>query len=154
MIIPEGWTVDMSVPLPQGKTVDDLVDFVTRAGLANRDNEHIEAGLRESLGLSEEDASVARDRTFVGVIRAGTEAAENRPNSQKGPIAWVSYQRGKASPEIIESLFPGRFGSSPVTGQSCKSQRKPWWRFWQAPGGLADGDARDARGGLSHGSSP
>ncbi len=106
MKIPDGWTDDMRVPLPPGKTVDDLVDYVIDAALANTSIEDIETELGRTFELGVDDAAVARDRVFGGIFRAGTTAPENQPNQEKDPLAWASYNRAKANPEIITAIFP------------------------------------------------
>lgn len=47
-----------------------------------------------------------------GAFRAGTTSPENEPCSEKDPIAYGSYHRCRASPELISALFPKHFPPS------------------------------------------
>jgi len=82
--IPEGWTDDMRVPLPVGKTVHQLVDQILTAFEQDRDDTAILEGLQIDLGV---------DRVRGGMTRAATGDADNAPDPTKDPIAWVSYRR-------------------------------------------------------------
>lgn len=106
MSFPEGWTDDMNVPLQPGRTVDEVVEHVIRNALAGVGDAETERQLAESFSLSREDAALARDRTFGGIVRAATGNARNCPDRAKDRIAWTSFQRAIADPSIIKRIYP------------------------------------------------
>lgn len=106
MSLPEGWTDDMNVPLPPGRTVDEVVEHVIRNALAGVGDEETERQLAEAFALSSEDAALARDRTFGGIVRAATRNAQNCPDRAKDPMAWTSFQRATADPSIVARIYP------------------------------------------------
>lgn len=104
------WTEDLRVVLPSGRTVADVVDFVLAAADMADDAEVIEAGLANEFRLSAHDAALARDRTFGGIVRAGTGNSENEPSQVKDPIANESYRRAMADAGMPARYFPDLFG--------------------------------------------
>jgi uncharacterized protein YndB with AHSA1/START domain len=100
-----GWTDDMRVALPPGKTVDDVVDRILGSD-PTRDPDELEAALSEEFDLSEENAALARDRAMGGVVRAATGNVENRPDRVKDPIAWTSFERAWSDRTIVARHFP------------------------------------------------
>jgi hypothetical protein len=104
--IPDGWTDDMRVPLAPGRTVEELVDHVLRAALEGRDTSLLLRELVTTFGLSEEDAELALDRVFGGIVRAATKNPANCPDREKDPIAWASFDRGIRQPSVVAALYP------------------------------------------------
>ena len=109
--LPDGWvlTDDMMVPLPPGRTVAEVVEVVVQGGLAGSSAEEIEGRLAAEFGLSADDAAVARDRAFGGLVRAGTRITANCPSPVKDPVAWESYQRGTRDPSLVSRIYPDMF---------------------------------------------
>lgn len=105
MTIPEGWTDDMNIALPEGVAIDDVVETVLRAESARVPFETIVATL-VARGLSEEDAMLAHDRTLGGVVRAATGNALNEPVRAKDPLAWASFHRCLNEPAFITAIRP------------------------------------------------
>jgi hypothetical protein len=105
--LPDGsvLTDDMTIALPPGRAMAELVDMVIRGGLADASSEEIEGQLSAEFGLSADDAALARDRAFGGLFRAGTGNPANRPSENKDPVAWESYQRGLREPLIVSRIF-------------------------------------------------
>src|SRR6185295_2395062 len=91
--IPGGWTDDMTFPLPQGMTFEILVDRVLGELMSGAEGANVVDGLVSQIGLSEEDAHLALDRTLGGVVRAATGNPLNRPDRAKDPMAWLSFER-------------------------------------------------------------
>ena len=83
----------MSVELPAGRTVEELVDYILLATEQSRQNEMVVAELSAEFGLTNEDAELSIDRVYGGVARARTGNQANCPDRNKDPIAWVSFQR-------------------------------------------------------------
>ncbi|HEY3562709.1 MAG TPA: hypothetical protein VGL05_34820 [Kribbella sp.] len=103
---PPGWTDDMSVPLPPGRMVTDDVDLVFGLVDSGASANAVETALARELGLNAEDAAVARDRVFGGLVRAATNNQANEPSPAKDPIAHESYRRGRADPALIQKYYP------------------------------------------------
>lgn len=102
-------TDDMTVVLPSGRSVAEVVELVILGCLDGRSAAEIEARLSSEFGLSPEDAAVARDRACGGLVRAGTRVPENRPSPVKDPVAWESYQRGTRDPSLVSRIYPQMF---------------------------------------------
>lgn len=94
--IPDGWTDDLSIQLPSGRTVEEVVDYILAANQESRQHEALIAELGAELGLSTEDAELAVDRVGGEIARAATGSPANCPNRVKDPIAWASFQRAIA----------------------------------------------------------
>src|SRR5688500_9172010 len=60
--LPPGWTDDMRVELPPGRTVEELVGFVIDNALRAVPDEQTERELVEKFALSPDAAALARDR--------------------------------------------------------------------------------------------
>jgi hypothetical protein len=118
--ISQGWTDNMNVDVPPGRTIDEVVDFVIHAALGRTPDAQIEVGLRTTFGLSPEDAALARERVFGGIMRAATRNPANRPSRKKDRLAWESFGRAMSDAAIVVSLYP----------QFVLPARKPWWRRW------------------------
>src|SRR5262245_54913427 len=98
---PEGWTDDLSLELPDGVTVEQLVRHVLEGAVAGKANEIIQQELRETFGLSDADAGLAMDRVFGGAFRATmTTDPDNCPDQVKDPVAWTSYQIARLDPRL------------------------------------------------------
>jgi hypothetical protein len=120
--IPEGWTDDMTVPLPLGRTVNDLVEFVIQSALSGTPDVQTEQALVTTFEISPEDAALVRDRVFGGIVRAATGNTANRPDPAKEPFACGSYDRATQEPSIIAAIYP----------QFARSQpQRRWWQFWR-----------------------
>lgn len=106
MALPEGWTDDMNIQIPPGKTLDELVDRILEAAIRRDVMENVVSELVSPFGLSEEDATLAFDRACAGVVRAATGNPLNCPNREKDPIAWLVYQKCLKQPNIIAAVCP------------------------------------------------
>ena len=82
----------MSVQLPRGHTVEELVDYILVANQQGRQHQILIADLATEFGLSKEDAEVSVDRVGGGIVRAATGNRVNCPNQVKYPIARVRFQ--------------------------------------------------------------
>jgi hypothetical protein len=103
--IPDGWTDDMNIPLPTGRTVEQVVDCVIQAALRGTPHDAVEQLLVDEFLLSPDDAALARDRTFGGIVRAATRNQENCPQREKDPMAWESFQRAWRDPSIVARIY-------------------------------------------------
>ncbi len=65
--------------------------------------------LTAEFGLSPDDAALARDRVFGGLVRVGTRIPENAPSPAKDPVAWESYQRGTRDLALVTRIYPQMF---------------------------------------------
>ena len=104
--IPEGWTDDMSIAIPGGQTVGQLVDRTLALLLSGAPRRDAVGALVAEFGLPEADAELAVDRTLGGVVRAATRNEANRPDRTKDPVAWESFQRAASDRSIIARLRP------------------------------------------------
>jgi hypothetical protein len=104
--VPPGWTDDLSVQLPPGRTAADVVDLVLASVDGGASAEAVEAALTSELGLNAEDAALARDRVFGGLVRAATNNPANEPAPTTDPIAHESYHRALANPTLIHKYYP------------------------------------------------
>ena len=121
--IPDEWTDDMNIPLPEGVTVGKIADFVLSSTAAGESHDARIAALL-SWGLAPDEAELACDRALGGAFRAGTTSPENEPSAEKDPIAHFSYHRCRSNRALIASLFPKEFpAQSPPA-------RRAWWKFW------------------------
>jgi hypothetical protein len=124
--IPEGWTDDMNIPLPEGVTSAKVAEFVVSSAAAGESHDARIEKLR-SWGLSLDDAEHACDRALGGAFRAGTSSPANEPSAQKDPIAHSSYHRCRANRTLISAIFPKEF---PPTRSQPAEVRRSWWKFW------------------------
>ena len=141
-MIPEGWTDDMTVPLPLGKTADDLVEFVIQRGVAHTPDAQTEQDLVTTFGLSVADAALVRDRVFGGIVRAATGNSANRPSSLNDPFAFHSFERASREPSIIAAIYPQyaaqaeklakkRYVPAIYSRPPEEAPRRAWWQFWK-----------------------
>jgi len=126
MAIPDGWTDDMNIPLPEGVTAATLAEFVVSSAAAGESHDARIEKLR-SWGLPPDDAELACDRALGGVFRAGTISLENEPSADKDLIAHASYRRCRANRALISAIFPKHF---PATHSDRPEDQRPWWKFW------------------------
>jgi hypothetical protein len=91
--VPEGLTNNMSVPLPPGRTPEQVVDFVLTANERGQEHAALVAALSAEFSLSDDHAELAVDRVGGGMVRAMTGSPSNCPDGAKDPIAWASFQR-------------------------------------------------------------
>ena len=77
--------------------------------MEGRSGAEIEAALVTDLGLSADDAALARDRAFGGIVRAGTRNEANRPSLVKDPLAHESFERALADPSLPARIYPELF---------------------------------------------
>jgi hypothetical protein len=104
--VPEGWTDDMTIVVPTGRSVDDIVDYVLQATIRRETPSNMVRHLSTEFGLTQGDAELALDRTCAGVVRAATGRRDNCPPKEKDPMAWLSFQRCLKQPELIGALYP------------------------------------------------
>jgi MOSC domain-containing protein YiiM len=116
------WTDDLSIPLPPGRTVADLVEFVLQATLQGTPAEQIDRQLTTEFGSSADDGELARDRSLGGLVRAATGNPRNCPPQDKDPVAWESFQRGTRDPSMVARIYPT---SAPRRSVPALHQRQP-----------------------------
>lgn len=104
--LPEGWTDDMTIPLPPGRTTAEVVEFVLQLALRGTPDRETERLLAAEFLLSADDAALARDRSFGGLVRAATGNPANCPAKDKDPVAWESFQRGSRDPTLVARIYP------------------------------------------------
>lgn len=114
---PLSWTDDLTIPLPPGRTIAELVDLVLQAALREAPADEIEQALVNEFSLSNDDAQLACDRAFGGLVRAATRNTANRPAREKDPVAWESFQRGTNDPTLVTRIYPS---SPPSSGAQTK----------------------------------
>ena len=95
--LPEGWTDDMSIPLPDGITPAEIA----RLGVEHLGHDAPFDKLVEKfkgIGLTDTDAELAADRIAGGMTRAFMPNPAAAPNGDKDPIARAAYDliRSKA----------------------------------------------------------
>jgi hypothetical protein len=100
------WTDDLTVPLPPGRTVAELVDLALQSTLRGTPADEVERNLAAEFGLSDDDAALVLDRSMGGLVRAGTRNPANCPEPDKDPMAWEAFQRGTADPSLVDRTFP------------------------------------------------
>jgi hypothetical protein len=110
--IPEGWTDDMTVPLPPNHTVEGIADFVIQQALQGTPDDENENELIAAFGFSPDDAALIRDRVFGGIVRAATGNEANRPDAAKDPFAHISFDLSLRNPSIIAGIYP-QFAQKP-----------------------------------------
>ncbi len=108
--LPDGWTDDMSFLLPSGVTEEEIVEAVINAALDGITDEENEARL-VALGINENDAALARDRVFGGIVRGTTKNQANCPLREKDPLAWLSFQKTIKDISIAKKIYPQYFTS-------------------------------------------
>jgi hypothetical protein len=64
------WTDNMTIQLRPGRTVADLVDVVLAARLREAPGDEIRRVFVDEFGLPDDDAELACDRTWGGLVRA------------------------------------------------------------------------------------
>lgn len=104
--IPEGWTDDMSIAVPDGRTLDALVEHILQAEIQKVPHENTLAQVMREFALSEEDAELAWDRTLGGLVRAASNNDANCPSKEQDPVAWISYHRCRQEPALITAIRP------------------------------------------------
>ena len=104
--LPEGWTDDMTIVVPTGRSLHDIVDYVLQATIRRETPSNIVQHLTTEFGLTQGDAELALDRTCGGVVRAVTRRRENCPQKEKDPLAWLSFHRCLNQPELIGAIYP------------------------------------------------
>jgi len=124
--IPDGWTDDMAVPLPEGVTIASLAEYVVSSA-ADGESHDVRIATLLSWGLTSDDAELACDRALGGVFRAGTTSSENEPSAEKDPIAYCSYHQCRANRALISAIFPKQF---PLVRPDRTQAGRPWWKFW------------------------
>lgn len=100
MSTPSGWTEDMTIELGAG-TISELVDFIIEAGFAGTGPEQTCSAIQSRFEISLEDAELAMDRTYGGIVRAATNNPVNEPDPASDPIAYESYGRAKRDATIL-----------------------------------------------------
>ncbi|WP_157411037.1 MULTISPECIES: hypothetical protein [Actinoplanes] len=107
-----GWTDDLTIPLPPGRTPADVVDLIARLATHPDAFDDVVRALTAEFGLAEDDAEFAFERYGGGLVRASSRIPQNCPPADKDPIAWEAFQRGFADPQLIAALYP-QFASRP-----------------------------------------
>lgn len=87
------WTDDMSVALPPGRAISDLVTYTVTLSERGRSGLELETAVAREFSLSDDDAALAVDRVFGGITRAATRNEANRPDPVKDPVAFESYRQ-------------------------------------------------------------
>jgi len=95
----------MRVELSAGKSIEMLVDFVISNCLRGMTDEANELEIAREFAISPENAAIARDRTFGGIVRAATRNPLNQPDPNKDPIAWASYIRATKEPLLAAKVY-------------------------------------------------
>jgi len=113
--IPDGWTDDMTIVVPTGRSLDDVVDYVLQSTIRGVSPAKMVAQLSVEFGLTQADAELALDRTYGGVVRAATGQKSNCPTRDKDPVAWLSFQKCLTQPDLIAAIYP----------QFARQTRKP-----------------------------
>lgn len=106
-LLPEGWTDDLSVALPAGVALEEIVDAVL-SGNAKGTSSKTQLEALRSFGLALDDAELALDRVLAGVARARTTSPVNEPSAEKDPIAHLSYWRCRSNPSLLSAMLPNR----------------------------------------------
>lgn len=104
--VPDGWTEDLSVPLPPGRTVAEITTFVLENAIAKVAYKDMIKAIEDTFGLSPDDAELVCDRVFGGVVRASTGNVANQPDPVNDPFAHASFQQAQRDPAIIAALRP------------------------------------------------
>jgi hypothetical protein len=104
--IPEGWTDDMTIPLPSGQTVEAIGQFVIQREISKSSGEDIVQSLVVKFGISSDDAALVYDRVLGGIVRAATGNVANRPDPAKDPFAYYSFEQARRDRGIIAAIRP------------------------------------------------
>ena len=56
--LPSGWTDDMNIVIPEGRSLDEVVTLVISMGRQGANHEIVEKALVETVGLSQEDVEL------------------------------------------------------------------------------------------------
>ena len=94
------WTHDMTVHLPAGRSVADVVDLTCALSDQGVTGPELAAAVAVEFSLSDDDAALAVERVFGGRTRAATADDANRPDPTHDPIAFESYRRARERPEL------------------------------------------------------
>lgn len=100
------WTDDLTVPLPPGRTVAEVVDLAAEAVVRGVPGDEVIRLLATEFRLSPDDAEFAYDRFCGGLVRAATKNPQNCPPFDKDPVAWESFHRGVADPSLVAGIYP------------------------------------------------
>ncbi len=100
------WVDDLTIPLPPGRTVGEVVDFVLSSALRGAPARAMNRQVAAEFGLSPEHAELARDRSFGGLVRAAT--ALDCPPRDTDPVAWECFQRCATDPSLVTRIYPHR----------------------------------------------
>lgn len=96
----------MNFQPPVGVTYERIVQFVIASGLAKDEPEETDLRLVRELGLTPDDACLARDRVYGGLVRASTGNSANCPDRNKDPLAYMSYQLAMEDASLVQALYP------------------------------------------------
>ncbi|MBO2008424.1 hypothetical protein [Hymenobacter negativus] len=86
--------------------MESIADFVIQQALQGTPDDENESKLISAFGFSLDDAALVRDRVFGGVMRAATGNEVNRPDGQKDPFAYTSFELALQNPSIIAGIYP------------------------------------------------
>ena len=96
MGIPEGWTDNMNIPVPQGRTVEEIADYVIRAALRGTPDATTEQLVATEFLLSPEDAAVGREIERAAESCGPPCAIRELPEAGKGSISMGALPTGHA----------------------------------------------------------
>jgi hypothetical protein len=96
----------MNITLPADRTEAQVVDFVLARAEAGTTGEALVAATQAEFQATADDAELAVDRIYGGLVRARTRNPANRPDRSLDPLAWISFGRATADPSIIARLLP------------------------------------------------
>ena len=119
--IPDGWTDDMTIPLPPGQTVEAIGQFVIQREIFKSSGDDTVQALVASFGITSDDAALVYDRVLGGVVRAATGNVSNRPDAAKDPFAYFSFERARRDHGIIAAIRP----------EYAEAPKRSWWQFWR-----------------------
>ena len=99
-------TNDLTVPLPPGQTISNLVELIIQAVTRSRSGDDVIGLLVAEFKLSLDDAEFAYDRFCGGLVRAATRNPQNCPDVDHDPIAWDSFHRVIADLSLVARVYP------------------------------------------------
>jgi hypothetical protein len=124
------WTSDMSVPLPENTSVDEITKFVINKSIAGESWDEIENNLVLSYGLDQNDIALIIDRVLGGITRVASGHSGNRPNPESDPFAFSSFTMAIKNRDIITFFHPDKKNDLKTFEDEKVDNDKPWWKFW------------------------
>jgi len=94
------WTTDMTFPVGNGGTIEDVAKFIEDSFNQSQDFEALFTELCSKFLLDEGDAELAIDRALGGIVRALTTNPDNEPDATEDPVAnYMFHEVWKTLPE-------------------------------------------------------